>query len=384
MRIAIDARMAGKPLSGAGRYAINLIRALAELDHENQYFILQNIHFAEPITEAKNFRTLWVKYPPLSLRTIFWLQSLLKKKRVDLFHSLYFLAPLGGRFANIITVHDLMALTFPNFFQGRSLPVRAYAKLFSHVFIRSSVICSDQIITDSETVRAEVSRWKPRFERKITVICPAVDSSLRKINDPKPIERIKSKFGLTKKTILYVGNTRPYKNLPRLIKAFKLLTDNSSQSCQLVIGGGESRNLPLLKGLTKTLELQDSVVFTGNLTDEEVIALMNAADIFVFPSLYEGFGLPPLEAMACGTPVVTSNAGSLPEVVGDAALLVNPESEEEIYSAMKRLLSDKELRKNLIKKGFERVKLFSWEKAAGETLQIYKAMMNEKQLKVTF
>jgi glycosyltransferase involved in cell wall biosynthesis len=372
MHIAIDARMARKPLSGPGRYAVNLIRALAELDHENQYLILQNNTLSEQITERENFRTIWVNYPALSLKTVFWLQNLLRKERINVFHSLYFLSPLSGDLFRIITVHDLMALQFPNFFQGRSLPVRVYAKLFSQIFIRTSVKCSSHIITDSQTVRDEVVHWKPECARKITVICPAVDPSFKKLRDPKIIEKTKNKFGLTKKSVLYIGNTRPYKNLPRLIKAFQLLRKNENQLCQLVIGGGESRNIPFLKKLAKNLRLEDCVIFTGNLIDEEVTALMNVADIFVFPSLYEGFGLPPLEAMACGTPVITSNAGSLPEVVGDAALLVNPKNEEEICSAMKRLLFDKELRENMIKRGFERVKLFSWEKAAKETLEVYK------------
>lgn len=379
MRIAIDARMARKPLSGSGRYAINLIRALANLDQENQYLILQNDHLSEKIIEGENFKTIWVNFPALSLRTVFWLQTFLRKAKIDVFHSLYFLAPLGPGFVNIITVHDLMALTFPNFFQGRSLPIRLYAKLFANLFIRSSIICSCEIITDSQMIKNELIQWKPKYERKIRVIPPAVDPVFRKLTDPKQIEETRNKFGLTKKIILYVGNTRPYKNLPRLIKAFGLLMENGKNSCQLVIGSGESRNLPILKKLTKSLELEDSVVFTGNLTDEDVIALMNTADVFVFPSLYEGFGLPPLEAMACGTPVVTSNAGSLPEVVGDAALLVNPENVEEIVSAIETVLTNKKLRKELIKKGFERVETFSWEKTARETLEVYESVQGVKK-----
>ncbi len=379
MRIAIDARMARKPLSGPGRYAINLIRALANLDQKNQYLILQNSHLSEKIIEGENFKTIWVNFPALSLRTVFWLQALLRKEKIDVFHSLFFLAPLGRGFVKIITVHDLMALKFPNFFQGRSLLVRAYAKLFSHVFIRSSLTYSNEIITDSQAVKKEVIRWKPECERKITVIPPAVDPTFRKLSNLPLLEKIKEKFGLTKKIILYVGNTRPYKNLPRLIKALALLKKNKDQCYQLVIGGGELRNLPLLRRLTESLRLADSVVFTGDLSDEEVIALMNAADIFVFPSLYEGFGLPPLEAMACGTPVVTSKAGSLPEVVGDAALLVDPENEEEIVSAIETVLTNAKLREELIKKGFERVKRFSWEKTARETLDIYKSVGESKE-----
>jgi glycosyltransferase involved in cell wall biosynthesis len=372
VRIAIDARMVRRPLSGPGRYAINLIRALANLDNENQYIIIQNINKPEKITEAENFKTIWVEYPPLSLRTVFWLQTLLEKEKVQIFHSLYFLTPIGGNFTRIITIHDLMALNFPNFFQGRPLPVKIYGKIFTNAFIRTSCACSSRIITDSETVRNQIIQWKPECSRRISVIYPGIDSSFGRINDMSRIENIRKKFGLAQNIILYIGNTRPYKNLPRLIKAFKLLNDNQEYKFQLVIGGGESRNLNALKLLTHNLEIEDFVVFTGELTDDEVITLMNMASIFVFPSLYEGFGLPPLEAMACGTPVVTANAGSLPEVVGDASLLINPESENDIYLAMKRLLINQQLRDTLIQKGFDRVKLFSWDKTAREILEVYK------------
>jgi glycosyltransferase involved in cell wall biosynthesis len=371
MRIAIDARMVRQPLSGPGRYALGLIRSLEEVDRKNRYLILQNAGLSEKVATAENFKTIRVGYPALCLRTVFWLQNLLKNEKIDILHSPYFLTPWSGGFAKIITVHDLMALRFPGFFQGRSLPVRAYASLFTNVFLRSSVSLSSQIVTDSQTVKDEVLRWKPECEGRITVIRPAVDPAFRKMNNHKPIERIRSRFGLTERIILYVGNTRPYKNLPRLIRAFALLAEERETRCQLVIGGGESRNLSLLRMLAKDLQIEGRLVFTGNLTDEELVALMNAAHLFVFPSLYEGFGLPPLEAMACGTPVITSNAGSLPEVVGDAAWLVNPEKEQEIFTAIKTLSADERLRQEFINKGHERVKLFSWRKTAEETLELY-------------
>jgi glycosyltransferase involved in cell wall biosynthesis len=332
--------------------------------------VLQSTGFSERITEAENFKTIWIDYPALSLRTVFWLQSTLRKEKVQLIHSPYFLTPLGGDFLKVITVHDLMALKFPNFFQGRALPIRIYAKFFTRAFIGSSVNLSSAIITVSNIVREEVIRWKPEYGEKTKVIYQGVDSVFRRVSNAASIERIRSKFGLTQKIILYVGNTRPYKNLPRLIRAFDLVR-KEDPSCKLVIGGGESRNLHNLKNLVRTLRLDDNVVFTGSLIDEEIVELMNAADVFVFPSLYEGFGLPPLEAMACGTPVVGSSAGALPEILGDAALLANPRCEEEIYTCIMRVLNDETLRKTLVKKGYQRVMSFSWEKAGRQVLEVY-------------
>jgi glycosyltransferase involved in cell wall biosynthesis len=371
MRIAIDARMAREPLSGPGRYAVNLVRSLAGLDQRNQYVVLQDRGLSSRITDAGNFETIWLGYSALSLRTVLWLQNLLRKKRIDVFHCPYFLAPLLSSSANIITVHDLMALNFPHFFQGRSLPVRVYAKVFSHTFFRLSISRSSKIITDSVVVKNEVIRWKPEYEKKITVVGLAVDPCFRKITRREPIDRIRGRYALTGKIILYVGNTRPYKNLPRLIRAFGLLR-SENPSCQLVIGGGESRNLPSLKNLVRNLGLDDHVIFTGKLSDEEVVALMNAADVFVFPSLYEGFGLPPLEAMACGTPVVSSNAGALPEILGHAALLANPRREKEICACVERVLTDEALRRTLVERGHRRVSFYSWEETGRQMLEVYK------------
>ena len=199
MRIAVDARMAVGLLSGPGRYAINLVRSLAELDHENQYLILQNRRFSKRITKAKNFRTIWVSYPPLSLRGVFLLQSLLRREKIDIFHSLYFLTPLGPKFLRVTTLHDIAALRFPNFFQGRGFLTRIYAKVFTRFSILLSVACSNKIITVSQTAKKDITQWKPELEEKIKVIYEAVDPIFKNISDPKVIQKTKDKFKLSKK-----------------------------------------------------------------------------------------------------------------------------------------------------------------------------------------
>jgi glycosyltransferase involved in cell wall biosynthesis len=239
------------------------------------------------------------------------------------------------------------------------------------------------ILTDSCKVKGEAINLLKLSSEKIKVIYPGVDKRFKKLKS-KNLNGILPELNPNKKTILYIGNTRPYKNLPRLLEAFGLLQKRKPENYQLIIAGGEKRNLPLLKRITIDLNIEKDVFFTGNLTDIEVVALMNAADVFVFPSLEEGFGLPPLEAMACGTPVVTSNVSSLPEVVGDAALLVDPENVEEIASAIEKVLTDEKMREELIRKGFERVKNFSWEKTASETLKIYKSVGGAKNKRGLF
>jgi glycosyltransferase involved in cell wall biosynthesis len=185
------------------------------------------------------------------------------------------------------------------------------------------------------------------------------------------VKEIKEKFNFNGKMILYIGLIRPHKNLLRVLEALRLLISEGEKDYFLVLVGGEKNDYIFLKKTAFKLGISKHVFFTGRLPDTEVVALMNAADVFVFPSLEEGFGLPPLEAMACGTPVVTSELSSLPEVVGDAALLVDPKNVEEIASAIKQVLVDHTLRESLITKGLERVKKFSWKKTAMETLKIY-------------
>jgi glycosyltransferase involved in cell wall biosynthesis len=302
----------------------------------------------------------------------------IEKEKIDVFHSPFLLGPLFSKRPFILTLHDLMVLKFPNFFEGRNFLIKIFAKLFFSIVVPITSKKCRMILTDSKNVRSETINFLRIAPEKIKVIYPGVDERFKKLNSKISIEEL-HELNPNKKIILYVGNTRPYKNLPRLLEAFKLLQKKKSENYQLVIGGGEKRNLPLLKKIVLDLGIEKDVIFSENLTDAEVVALMNAADVFVFPSLEEGFGFPPLEAMACGTPVVTSNVSSLPEVVGDAALLVDPENVEEIASAIEKVLTDEKLREELIRKGFERVKRFSWEKTARETIEVYKSVTGIKK-----
>ena len=377
MRIGIDTRMMKEPFEGVGRYTKSLISSLLLVDKTNEYFLIQDKFTISVFKESDRIKIVKVSYPALSIRALFFLRRVVEREKIDVFHSPFLLGPLFSKKPFIITLHDLMAITFPNFFEGRKFLTKVFARLFFLIVVPITAKQCRMILTDSCKVKGEAINLLKLSSEKIKVIYPGVDKRFKKLKS-KNLNGILPELNPNKKTILYIGNTRPYKNLPRLLEAFGLLQKRKPENYQLIIAGGEKRNLPLLKRITIDLNIEKEVVFTGNLTDIEVVALMNAADVFVFPSLEEGFGLPPLEAMACGTPVVTSNVSSLPEVVGDAALLVDPENVEEIASAIEKVLTDEKMREELIRKGFERVKRFSWERTARDTLEIYKCVANKK------
>ncbi len=379
MRIAIDARKVEFPLSGIGRYTKNLITHLSLIDKENDYVILQNKNYPVEIIQAPNFKTISVNYPAFSVRSLFLLQKILSREKIDLLHSPFIFAPLLAKCKIVLSVYDLIPLRFSKSFKKGKDLFWLFRKLIFRLIFLMVVKRSDSIITLSEAGSEELKKLDRSLNKKIKVIYPASDEIFRKLSNYKKVEEVREKFNFVGEMILYVGMIRPHKNLLRVLEALKLLINEENRHCFLVIGGGKETDLFFLKGMANKFGISKHVFFSGSLTDSEVVALMNAADVFVFPSLEEGFGLPPLEAMACGTPVITSNLSSLPEVVGDAALLVNPYDVQEIASAIKKVLTDPKLRESLIKKGFERVKRFSWEKTAKKTLQIYQEIAGMKR-----
>jgi glycosyltransferase involved in cell wall biosynthesis len=207
-------------------------------------------------------------------------------------------------------------------------------------------------------------------EDKIKVIHLAANECYKPLKEDE-IYKINEKYSLNHPYILYVGGLEPKKNIPTLLKAFYKLKKHDVNH-KLVITGEKRWNYKSIFETIDKLNLQKEVIFTGYIPDEDLPALYNAADLFVYPSLYEGFGLPPLEAMACGTPVITSNTSSLPEVVGDAGIMVNPYDIDELTNKMYKVLTNEGLTEELSKKGLERAKLFSWKKCAEETLNTYK------------
>jgi glycosyltransferase involved in cell wall biosynthesis len=377
MRIGIDARGIGPALDGIGRYSRNLIAALAAIDERHDYVLLSRQTRYASTPWGGNFHEVPWDVPPLSLRTALWLPWRLRGQEVQVFHSLFFIAPLYGRPPLVVTVHDLMALTFPRFFSGRNVVLEQAASWFHRLFVPLSVKRAARVVAVSQHTAKDVQKYLDVPSERITVTYEAPEERFHPIPDRNQLAQFRQRLGLPEEFVLYVGNTKPYKNVPRLVEAFGWMKKKAPNTLKLVIAGKEDRFRPQVCQKVAELGLQEHVMFLSHLSDVELPLLLNCAKVFVFPSLYEGFGLPVMEAMACGTPVVTSTAASLPEVAGEAALLVDPLDVESIAEAINQALADEGLREELQWRGLERSALFSWPQTARQTLAVYEEVCRE-------
>lgn len=295
--------------------------------------------------------------------------SKLFKDSVDITHFFNYYLPPGVNGKKIVTVHDMAYKRFPEM-------VRFRTRKMLDLSLKKSIDRADLIITVSEFSRQEILSFFPECDGKIEVVCNGVDLDMfRPISDRVIIENVKKKYNIEGNFLLYLGTIEPRKNIERLLKAYYALKTRLVDCQRLVLAGGKGW---LDSGIFSTLEklnLKDDVIFTGYVSDEDVPILINASKVFLFPSIYEGFGMPPLEAMACGVPVLTSSVSSLPEVVGDTAVLVDPFSVESISSGMEKIVSNEKLRAQLSKKGKERAQLFSWEVVTDKLYEIYEDLV---------
>lgn len=297
---------------------------------------------------------LWDRFPNLGLEQVFGVTA-------DISHFFNFVIPPRPVGKVVNTVHDLVYLNFPETMEKRN-----YRRLCNH--LKRSCQEADIVITVSHTIKQEIADQMGIPKEKIRVVYNGVDQKRFHPNAGRLASMPEHYF-------LYLGTLEPRKNLTGLLEAYQL-GKKRFDGCKLVLGGAKGWEYNEIFQKVRELGLENDVVFPGYLPAERLPALYAGADAFVFPSFYEGFGIPPLEAMACGTPVITSCCSSLPEVAGDAAVLVNPYHREELAAAMERVLTDEILRKTCICRGLERVKKFTWEKAADDVFQIYKELGN--------
>lgn len=372
MRIAIDARLSYYVQAGITQYTLNLIRALADIDHENEYSIWQRYPDPRSIVEQENFRrvALWAPpHHPLE-QYVLGLELALRSKQ-DVIHCTDFIPPFYYRGPTVVTVHDLAFLLYPHFLTRKA--ARYYG------LIDRAVRHAEHVIAVSEATKRDIVRLTGTPETKITVIYEAADSLYKPVDDPQALARMHTQYHLPEQFILFVGTIEPRKNLPTLIRAFHGLVARYKTTADLAIVGRQGWLYDDVYNLVEQLDLQDRVHFLGRVPTMDLLYLYNASRMLVLPSYYEGFGLPPLEAMACGVPVIVSDTSVMPEVVGDAALRVSHEDVEGFTVAMWRLLTDHDLRTDMIAKGKKRVQCFSWERAARETLEVYKRVA-ERQI----
>lgn len=349
---------------GVSTYSYELIKNLSKIDKNNDYYLIHTSPKDIDVYSANhNFLVrsvlpnyLWrITIGPLKLKNI---------KNLDIVHDPYDIGPLSFKmpFKKIITVHDIAYYFFP---RKSGLKI-----IIGHkVLFNKTLKTADKIIAISNSTKDDLMTYFKVPEDKIAVISHGVGEKFKQL-DEEGISKSTQKYQLNFPYILYVGSLESRKNILNLVKAFyKLKTKNIYQ--KLVIVGENSGNKKKICRFIKKLNLQNDVVFIGFVSEEDLPALYNAADLFVYPSYYEGFGLPPLEAMSCGTPVITSNTSSLPEVVGDAGIMIDPSNVEALAEAMRDVLADESLRNSIIAKGLERAKMFNWKKCARKTLKVY-------------
>ncbi len=365
MRIGIDARKLHD--FGIGTYIRNLLRQLARLDQDTEFVLLSRPEDAQALGAlGRNFRAVHEKAGNYSIAEQIRIPLALKREKIELFHAPHYVLPPLIGCPSVVTIHDCIHLMFPQY-----LP-NALALRYARVSMALAAKRATRVLTVSESSKRDIIRFFGTSPDKIDVIYNAYDERFGLQPGEEDIIRVRERYQLQDQFVLYAGNVKPHKNLERLIDAVHLVRNRGLDHLKLVMIGDEISKYAALRRAVHRHQLHKYVRFLGYLPEGTLAAMYRLASVFVFPSLYEGFGLPPLEAMASGTPVVTSNVSSLPEVAGDAAVLVDPYDPEAIADGIYRVLTNDTLRNELRTKGLARAGHFSWESSVRRVRDIYR------------
>ena len=370
MRICIDASPAVHHRGGFGRYVQELATALLAVDIDNEYVAFYNrptdAQVDAPLDRLPHITTNLPAKPWRMSALLAHLTRIPQDRLfpgIDVFHATDNLLPRLSQVRSVFALQDLIFRFYPETHKPLN---RWFLTLMMPRFLQAA----DAVIAISECTSKDAVRLYGLDEAKIRVIYAAVSPSFH-ARAPEAISLVRRKYGLPDSFILSVGTIEPRKNLTSLLEAYRALK-NEGSDCKLVIVGKKGWLYEGFFMRLRELGLEQEVVFPGFVPDDDLPALYSAADLFAFPSLYEGFGLPVLEAMACGVPVVTSNTSSLPEVAGEAALLVDPKSVEALVAAMRRVLDDTALQAEMRARGLKRANRFTWEETARRTAEVYR------------
>ena len=355
--------------AGASGYIYNILHHLPAAAPELRYTVFLHEPRFSPPQDMRVKRSRWPTVVPY--KRIVWEQVVapivLRREQVDLLHAMAFVVPMISPCPTVVTILDLSFMLFPSAFKTLN-------RLYLRVMTRASVRRAKYVIAISESTRRDIiSRLGVPGERVKTIYC-GVDSSFQPLPTAE-VQAFKQQKGLPEQFVFYLGTIEPRKNVSRLVEAFAALCASAPQEMtgqHLVVAGGKGWLFESVFSQVEELGIQDRVHFVGYVPEGEKRLWYNAATCFCYPSLYEGFGLPPLEAMACGVPVITSNVSSLPEVVGDAGLTVSPEDSAALCEALHQVLANPAVQADLSQKGLERAKRFSWTRAARQTADVYR------------
>jgi len=370
MRIGIDCRIFSSKFTGIGRYTHELVNNYIKFNNElktpHEIVLFFNSPEFHEFKETKNIKKVLVNARHYSLDEQFKFLKILKKENLDIVHFPHFNLPIFYNRPYIVTIHDLTL----SLFLGHKM-TKWFHRLAYNIVIRRATKKAKKIIAVSENTKNDLIEMLHVPEEKIKVIYNGIGKEFVLIEDSKQFEPTLKKYKIDKEFLLYTGVWRNHKNLPRLIKAFNLVRNKHNIDLKLVITGKPDPYYPEVKNEVKNLGLENEVIFPGLVDEKELVHLYNAALFYVFPSLYEGFGMPPLESMKCGTPVLASNTSSIPEICGDEnAIFFDPNNEEEIAEKIKNIFEDPNLQADLIEKGMIRADKFSWEDSAKQAWEL--------------
>ncbi len=370
MRIGIDAHAIGSRLTGNETYIKNLVLALAQIDAVNEYVLFFTHPEMVKAWEGRfpNFRVRLVRPHAAYARIPLSLPLAIYETGVDLLHVQYTAPPWSPR-PIIVTIHDLSFEHFPQFFTAKE-------RFFFKRTIPRTARKAAKVLTVSEYSRRDLIETYSLPPEKVVVTPNGVGPSFKPVRDEEPLAALRKKYGIEREYLLSVGNLQPRKNLARLIQAYTKLRETVEEfRCQLVIVGKRAWLYRHIFHEAHRSRYAGDVILTDYVPEEDLPGLYSGAMAFVYPSIFEGFGLPVVEAMACGTPVVTSNSSAMPEVVGEAGLMIDPYDEDALARAMLRVVEDAQLQAQLSEQGLLQAAKFTWRRTAERTLAVYEEVV---------
>jgi len=380
MKIAFDALPLLGRMTGIGHCEAGQIQALTAMHPEHEYtlnyFAIRHLQecakslkpYLKPNVTARH--SFCSAYGYRAISTFVPVPySLFFGKQNDLTHFFNYIVPPHVEGKTVVTIHDMVYKAFPETVRGRTKQMLDWGLI-------PSMKRADRIITDSDFSKSEIIKYYPEFQDKIRVVyCGVNTEKFHPVTDFEKIAKVREKYHIPEKYFLYLGTIEPRKNLERLIQAYSAFVKEYDNPASLVLAGGKGWMYEGIFEKVQSLQLQNHVIFTQYIDEADLCALMSGAMAFTFPSLYEGFGMPPLEAMSCGTPVLVSSSASLPEVVGESAVIVKADSVQSIQEGLHQMHDNSHLRERLHHEGLERAKKFSWEHSANELYKVYQEIL---------
>lgn len=368
MKIGIDARKIRD--FGVGRYIENLIRHIPEVDAENEYVIFHYPRDKEYIPRTgSNIRLVPDTSPKYSIRELVVLPFKMGKQWLDLFHATHYTLPPIRPCKGVVTIHDVIHLRFPEY-----LPQPA-AYYYAKGMMWAAAKSAKKVIAVSECSKRDIMQYLGVPEEKIEVVYNGIDANVKTPEVFEDSGGLEERFGISRSYMLYLGNFMPHKNLDTLVKAYSILKHRYKITHCLVLAGKNEKMRQKLQTVIEQENLTQDVILTGFVEAEWLPGLYACADLFVYPSLYEGFGFQALEAMVYNTPVTIANVASLPEIAGDAAVRFDPKSAENMAETIHNVLTDQTLRDSLVERGKERLQHFSWQEMVRKTVEIYQSVL---------